>query len=304
MTRPHPLALAAVVPLLFACGPRLAAEGGSDSSESAGTEGDSDAGGSESTSDEGEVGECEVVEFEDPSLELYVRWALDLGDQPITGEALDELTTIHVEYPADLEPLRSLQGLECAHNLEVLDWRGESSPNQPVPDQVSDLSPLAGLTNLRKLDLSKHSIVDLTPLAGLTQLEELDLSLNLITDFSALPGVPTISLFYNLELSDVSPLLSFPELTSIYLASTKITDLTPLIGATWDTPEGCGDLYFMYEPELFPDNSLDEYSATVIVPQICADNPNIAVWLTVGGPDCNGKSSCTCLNSPNNPWCE
>jgi hypothetical protein len=41
--------------------------------------------------------------------------------------------------------------------------------------QISDLSPLAGLTKLTSLRLYKHQISDLSPLAGLTNLEWLEL---------------------------------------------------------------------------------------------------------------------------------
>ena len=41
--------------------------------------------------------------------------------------------------------------------------------------QVSDLTPLQGLTNLRSLNLRETQVIDLTPLQGLTNLERLDL---------------------------------------------------------------------------------------------------------------------------------
>ena len=48
---------------------------------------------------------------------------------------------------------------------------------------VSDITPLAGLTNLTWLDLSSNSISDLTPLSGLTGLTYLNLSGNPIPDY-------------------------------------------------------------------------------------------------------------------------
>ena len=49
-----------------------------------------------------------------------------------------------------------------------------------------DIVPLAGLTQLTFLDLSRNSISDLTPLAGLIQLNRLILVNNLISDISPL----------------------------------------------------------------------------------------------------------------------
>ena len=53
-------------------------------------------------------------------------------------------------------------------------------------NSVSDLSPLAGLTNLTWLGLTTNSIVDISALESLVNLEELYLEDNSITDFSAL----------------------------------------------------------------------------------------------------------------------
>ena len=46
---------------------------------------------------------------------------------------------------------------------------------------ISDITPLAGLTNLTSIYLSDNNISDITPLAGLTNLTYLDLGLNPIT---------------------------------------------------------------------------------------------------------------------------
>jgi hypothetical protein len=43
-------------------------------------------------------------------------------------------------------------------------------------NRISDLSPLAGLTNLRTLLIHENPITDLSPLAGLKQLSELHLT--------------------------------------------------------------------------------------------------------------------------------
>src|SRR4028118_2046862 len=47
---------------------------------------------------------------------------------------------------------------------------------------ISDIQPLASLTNLTDLDLSDNLISDIQPLTSLTNLTDLDLSDNLITD--------------------------------------------------------------------------------------------------------------------------
>jgi internalin A len=53
-------------------------------------------------------------------------------------------------------------------------------------NQIEDLSPLAGLVNLRHLDLTGNQIEDLSPLVGLVGLGSLDLEHNKIVDIQPL----------------------------------------------------------------------------------------------------------------------
>ena len=55
-----------------------------------------------------------------------------------------------------------------------------------IKSNISDISPLAGLTNLQGLFLTSNNISDISPLAGLTNLETLDLTGNNISDLSPL----------------------------------------------------------------------------------------------------------------------
>lgn len=313
--------------ILVACGrPSVASSQGETSGELGTSESESES--------EGETGvvECEVVEFEDPSLELYVRHALGLGDGPISGEDLDALVAVEVtpdtsdQLPDGLESLWSLKGIECAHELETLHWHGASVGDlgplaglgslrvlrlpgdkteltSLVPlaglteleeldlsmgwemGQISDLTPLANLSQLRWLDLSKHSIIELSPLANLDGVEHLNLGLNPIADFSASPKATWLMLFMT-QVADVTPLVEFPELIFADFAASKVSDLTPLVGATWDTPQGCADLHFQQD-------ILDPVSLNELMPVICAANPGIALWVDEG-PLCNPNSSCNC----------
>ena len=56
-------------------------------------------------------------------------------------------------------------------------------------NEISDLSPLAELTELVELNLARNFIGDLSPLAKLTKLEYLFLEQNLIEDVSPLLGL-------------------------------------------------------------------------------------------------------------------
>ena len=119
---------------------------------------------------------------------------------------------------------------------------------------ISDLSPLAGLTNLRriwfwgkpdnrsvpisgltkleKIDICGGTISDLKPLVGLTNLRELFLAANGISDISPLAeltGVNNLDLRSN-NISDISPLAELTHLNYLRLNNNNISDFSPLDG--------------------------------------------------------------------------
>jgi Leucine-rich repeat (LRR) protein len=358
-----------LVTVATACNGRTLDESGTDEAAEAESS-DSD---TEESSETTGTASCEVVEIADPSLELYVREALGIEQGTISGEAMATLTTIDVEIVADdgLFGLDSLQGLECALNLEELSWGEPSSdleglepltglsklrvlrlvgsdiddfgplaslsqlevlewagcnvadlgplagliqlrtlriPDTRVEDVgplaglvnleeldlsqspdylIDDITPLAGLTQLRSVNLSGEAIVDVSPLAGLSEIELLNLKGNNITDITPLASLPphALTLSYN-PVADIGQLASFPHLQWVALGFTQITDLSPLLGVTWETPKGCADLHLGYW-------ELTEQTIAEDLPQICAANPNVAIWL-VDPPICNPNASCDC----------
>ena len=76
--------------------------------------------------------------------------------------------------------------------------------------ELSDLTPLAGLTDLKELYLVNNDISDISSLAGLT-------------------GLTRLSVVDN-SISDVSPLASLANLTWLDLSSNGISDFSPLDG--------------------------------------------------------------------------
>jgi Leucine-rich repeat (LRR) protein len=101
-------------------------------------------------------------------------------------------------------------------------------------NQISDLTPLAGLTNLRALYLNNNQISDLTPLSGLINLRLLYLDNNQISDLTPLSGMTNLVdlTLDNNQISDISPLAGLTDLLSLSLNDTQISDLTPLVGLT------------------------------------------------------------------------
>lgn len=172
----------------------------------------------------------------------------DINFENAVREAIGK--TIGVIYMSDVSGLRSFSArvrgiinigeIVYFSSLEELDLKG---------NHINDLSPLASLKHLKKLDISQNFTVltgdrekglDLSPLRGLTALEELNISGNLVTDLSPLSGMTALG---RLEigtnrLTDISPLSSLTSLTYLDISGSYridsagneagITDISPL----------------------------------------------------------------------------
>ena len=99
---------------------------------------------------------------------------------------------------------------------------------------VSDLSPLAGLTNLTDLGLRDNSISDISPVAGLTNLTSLSLNNNSISDISPVAGLTNLTSLSlsNNSISDISPVAGLTNLTGLGLGGNSISDLSSVAGLT------------------------------------------------------------------------
>ena len=89
--------------------------------------------------------ECGQVVFTDEKLSNVVRQTLKKPLRPLTRGAIRELTTLD----APNRELQYLRGLDSAVTLTRLVLRG---------NQISDVSPLASLTNLTDLGLEDNPL--------------------------------------------------------------------------------------------------------------------------------------------------
>ena len=167
--------------------------------------------------------------------DLNLRAVIEVELSKVAGALItaDEMATL-TQLEAPNADIRDLTGIEFATNLRELNLGEENVSGTDVnSNAVSDLSPLAGLTNLIALDLNNNSISDLSPLAGLTHLTtSLDLNDNLISDLSPLAGLVNLihlQLGNNL-ISDLSPLADLTKLDRLWLYGNLISDLSPLAG--------------------------------------------------------------------------
>ena len=197
-----------------------------------------------------------VVRIPDPNLHAAIAEAL--GKNPnalITVEEMERLKELGAHDPPD-RGIQDLTGLQFATNLEVLIlgwWRtGTGGAGNPVNDlspiagllnlrrlyligtPVSDLSPLRGLTNLTELHLNDTPVSDILPVRGLTNLTHFSVHGTLVTDLSPIAGLINLTnlAFSSENLSDISPLAGLINLESISCWGHAISDLSPLAGLT------------------------------------------------------------------------
>ncbi len=132
----------------------------------------------------------------DPNLRAAVREALGIpDDDPLTRLDMERLTALSAEK----HQITSLIGLEYATHLTSALLEG---------NPISDVSPLAGLIQLRVLNMAGCQISDIHPLANLTRLESLRLHAN--------------------QIEDVTPLTNLTRLTDLWLVTNRIADVRPL----------------------------------------------------------------------------
>ena len=167
------------------------------------------------------------VQIPDPNLRAAVVEALGKRpNAPITIEDMKRLTHL----TAVGREIRDLTGLQFATSLSSLrlgHWG-------KVGNQVSDLAPIAGLTELRHLILNDNLISDLSPIAGLTNLESLVLEFNDVSDLSPIAGLINLEhIDFNAnDVSDLSPIARLVNLRRIRTWGNPFSDLSPLARLT------------------------------------------------------------------------
>lgn len=195
-----------------------------------------------------------VINFASSALAEDVRRTLGLGTtEDITESTILGLTRLDIG--GRTSAVDSLEGLETAKNLTIF-----TASNVRL---LTDLSPLASLSELTEVSILRSTITDLSPLASLTKLERLELrdmalpadSLNglgtnlpnlTILNVSRLFGTPgnydisVLANFTKLEnltalasgISDISSLANLPNIKDLELAGNPIGDLSPLVQNT------------------------------------------------------------------------
>lgn len=158
--------------------------------------------------------------FPDPNLNKVIQEILkrkQINKEKITP---DDVRTIYF-LDARGEGIKDLSGLEHCVNLAEV----KLSDNE-----ISNVTPMAGLKNIQSLYLSNNQISDLTPLTDLVKMQHLEIEGNQIESLAFIAAWDNMrSLYANgNQISDLSPLAQTKKLTSLYLHDNQIKDLSPL----------------------------------------------------------------------------
>ena len=164
-----------------------------------------------------------VVHIPDTNLRAAIAEALGKSpNAPITVEEMEGLRNLD----ARSRDIHDLTGLQLATNLRsMLDLRD---------NQISDISPIAGLINLRELEINRNIISDISPVRGLTNLTLLVFKGNQISDISPIAGLINLRGLYISDnpISDISPVRGLTNLTHLDLDDTLVSDISPVRGLT------------------------------------------------------------------------
>ena len=185
-----------------------------------------------------------------PDLNLRAAIAEALGKSPNAPITVGEMERLRALGVAD-RGIRDLTGLQFATNMYSLSIGNRSRGNQvsdlsPIAglinlerlyldsNPISDISILKGLTNLEELWMDDTSISDLSPLAGLNNLKQLKISRTNVPDLSQVAGLISLELlsFSNHYISDLSPLAGLINLRHVSQWANPISDLSPLARLT------------------------------------------------------------------------
>ena len=179
---------------------------------------------------------AQVIDIPDLHLRTTVEKVLGKASgAPITTADMANLTRLD----APNANISDLTGLEYATNLTTLNLGGEFVGSEYVnSNSISNISPIAKLTNLTLLNLWGNNILDISTVAGLTNLTSLYLGVNHISNISVVADL-TALIDLGLEsntISDLSPLAELTNLRWLNLGSNTISEMSVLVGLmqlTW-----------------------------------------------------------------------
>ncbi len=153
----------------------------------------------------------------------------------------------HPQFAEYIEAIQRYKGKELQTRLDTIGFKyRESKPGYASNaagqvigvfldrTNISDLTPLAALTQLQELHVNSTGVSDLTPLAALTQLQELCVNGTEVSDLTPLAGLThlrRLDIGFT-QICDLMPLAGLTHLEDLDVRDTQVCDLMPLAGMT------------------------------------------------------------------------
>jgi len=139
------------------------------------------------------------------------------------------------KVPAEVGELVWLESISLSDGYS--EWNGHQWQYRPTGKSeltnkdLTGISPLAGLTSLQTLDLSRTNVSDLQPLAGLTSLRSLTVFDTAVCDLQPLAGLTSLQTLnvVRTQVNELKPLAGLTSLQALAVWGTQVSDLSPLI---------------------------------------------------------------------------
>ena len=158
-----------------------------------------------------------------PDINLRAVIAEELSkspNAPITVEEMERLRNLNARD----RDIQDLTGLQFAINLTSrLDLRD---------NQISDISPIIGLINLRLLWIDDNPFSDISPVRVLTNLTDLAFAHTFVSDISPVRGLTNLTAldFRGALVSDLSPIAGLINLHYLNISDNPFSDISPTAG--------------------------------------------------------------------------
>lgn len=165
--------------------------------------------------------------FPDPGLEAAVRaqvFEKRHNTQPLNAEDVAKISQIQGAG----RKIANLAGLEHCKAVQLLDLGN---------NEIVDVSPIAGLTLLQSLTLSRNKIESIGPLKELARMQLLDLSENQLKDISPIAQMTNLRTLYlsKNKIEDIKLIGELPKIWTLYLDGNPVGDWSAVGKLKWLT---------------------------------------------------------------------
>jgi internalin A len=132
-----------------------------------------------------------------------------------------------------IDYLLSASSRDCVKAAQALEAHTELLNSDPkfASTGLSDLRPLASLTNLKNLNIISDDLVDLRPLAKMKNLESLAIARSPLTDLAPLGELKQLRalvLLFCPKVTDLKPISRLSQLNRLVIGGSPVSDLSPI----------------------------------------------------------------------------